>query len=142
MFPWNYGFHWGIASYIFLGAFYTVLVVVAATLVRAFLRARRDLRDARSRTHPLAERLSRSARRRPRLPARPDRRIQAARVPARLRLPRVRDARETDGASPAGAVRRDRIRHLRHVVSRRPSLPPRPYLGASGARRHGDHRTR
>ena len=47
MFPWNYGFHWGIASYIFLGAFYTVLVVVAATVVRALLRARRDLGDAR-----------------------------------------------------------------------------------------------
>jgi hypothetical protein len=47
MFPWNYGFHWGIASYIFLGAFYTVLVVVAATVVRALLRTRRDLRDAR-----------------------------------------------------------------------------------------------
>jgi Glycine cleavage H-protein len=44
MFPWNYGFHWGIASYIFLGAFYTVLVVVVTTLVAAFLRARRDLR--------------------------------------------------------------------------------------------------
>jgi len=46
MFPWNYGFHWGIASYIFLGAFYTVLVVVGTTLINAFLRARRDLRGA------------------------------------------------------------------------------------------------
>jgi hypothetical protein len=44
MFPWNYGFHWGAASYIFLGAFYTVLVVVATTLLGALLRARRDLR--------------------------------------------------------------------------------------------------
>jgi hypothetical protein len=44
MFPWNYGFHWGMASYIFLGAFYTVLVVVVTTLVAAFLRAHRDLR--------------------------------------------------------------------------------------------------
>jgi hypothetical protein len=35
MFPWNYGFHFGIASYIFLGAFYTVLVVVAATILNA-----------------------------------------------------------------------------------------------------------
>ena len=26
MFPWIYGFHWSITSYIFLGAFYTVLV--------------------------------------------------------------------------------------------------------------------
>jgi glycine cleavage system H protein len=44
MFPWNYGFHWGAASYIFLGAFYTVLAVVATTLIFAVLRSRRDLR--------------------------------------------------------------------------------------------------
>jgi glycine cleavage system H protein len=44
MFPWNYGFHWGAASYIFLGAFYTVLAVVAATVISAVLRSRRDLR--------------------------------------------------------------------------------------------------
>ena len=44
MFPWNYGFHFGIASYIFLGAFYTVLVVVATTLLNALWRAHRDLR--------------------------------------------------------------------------------------------------
>jgi Glycine cleavage H-protein len=44
MFPWNYGFHWGIASYVFLGAFYTVMVVVVTTLVAAWVRARRDLR--------------------------------------------------------------------------------------------------
>ncbi len=43
MFPWNYGFHFGVASYIFLGAFYTVLVVVAATILNAFWRAHRDL---------------------------------------------------------------------------------------------------
>ena len=43
MFPWNYGFEWNTAHVIFLGAFYTVLVVVATTLVSAFLRARRDL---------------------------------------------------------------------------------------------------
>ncbi len=45
MFPWNYGFHWGIASYLFLGAFYTVLLVVAATLACAFWRAHRTLRS-------------------------------------------------------------------------------------------------
>jgi len=44
MFPWNYGFHWSAASYIFLGAFYTVLLVVAATVISAVLRSRRDLR--------------------------------------------------------------------------------------------------
>jgi hypothetical protein len=43
MFPWNYGFHFGAASYIFLGAFYTVLLVVATTILNAFWRARRDL---------------------------------------------------------------------------------------------------
>src|SRR6476660_4331556 len=47
MFPWNYGFHFGIASYIFLGAFYTVLVVVATTLLSAFRRARGDLRKGK-----------------------------------------------------------------------------------------------
>ena len=46
MFPWNYGFHWGAASYIFLGAFYTVLALIAVTVVRALVRARRDLRPA------------------------------------------------------------------------------------------------
>ncbi len=44
MFPWNYGFHWGPGTLIFLGAFYTVLVVVAATVVSALLRTRRALR--------------------------------------------------------------------------------------------------
>jgi hypothetical protein len=43
MFPWNYGFEWNTAHVIFLGAFYTVLVLVAATLVSALLRTRRDL---------------------------------------------------------------------------------------------------
>jgi Glycine cleavage H-protein len=43
MFPWNYGFHFGAASYIFLGAFYTVLLVVATTLANALWRAHLDL---------------------------------------------------------------------------------------------------
>jgi glycine cleavage system H protein len=43
MFPWNYGFHFGVASYIFLGAFYTVLVVVTTTILNALWRAHRDL---------------------------------------------------------------------------------------------------
>uniref|UniRef100_Q02C06 Glycine cleavage system H protein n=1 Tax=Solibacter usitatus (strain Ellin6076) TaxID=234267 RepID=Q02C06_SOLUE len=50
MFPWNYGFHWGVATYIFLGAFYTVLVVVATTLLGALVRARRDLRGQAAET--------------------------------------------------------------------------------------------
>lgn len=48
MLPWNYGFHWNPATLIFLGAFYTVLVVVAATVIRAALRTRRDLAAQRT----------------------------------------------------------------------------------------------
>ncbi len=44
MFPWNYGFHWTAATVIFLGAFYAVLAAVAATLLAAALRSRRDVR--------------------------------------------------------------------------------------------------
>jgi len=40
MFPWNYGFEWTAASAIFLGAFYTVIAIVAATVVRALVQAR------------------------------------------------------------------------------------------------------
>jgi hypothetical protein len=43
MFPWNYGFHWAAGNIIFLGAFYTVVAVVAGTLLLAMLRARRAL---------------------------------------------------------------------------------------------------
>jgi glycine cleavage system H lipoate-binding protein len=48
MFPWNYGFHWSITSYIFLGAFYTVVVVVATTVASAVLRTRRALGTAQT----------------------------------------------------------------------------------------------
>jgi len=48
MFPWNYGFHWGITSYIFLGAFYTVLVVVATTVANALWRSHRALRTVQA----------------------------------------------------------------------------------------------
>ncbi len=82
MFPWNYGFHFGIASYIFLGAFYTVLVVVATTLLNALCARARRSRQGQGGRHPLALGLSRSVRRRPHLPARPDRRIQKPRMPA------------------------------------------------------------
>jgi glycine cleavage system H lipoate-binding protein len=47
MLPWNYGFHWNAGHVIFLGAFYAVLIVVAATLIFAALRSRRDLRARR-----------------------------------------------------------------------------------------------
>ena len=44
MLPWNYGFHWDTGHVVFLGAFYTVLLVVVTTLVNAALRSGRDLR--------------------------------------------------------------------------------------------------
>ena len=47
MFPWNYGFHFGAASYIFLGAFYIVLLVVATTLVNALWRTKRGLSEGK-----------------------------------------------------------------------------------------------
>lgn len=43
MLPWNYGFHFDTGHIVFLGAFYTVLVIVVTTLVNAALRTRRDL---------------------------------------------------------------------------------------------------
>jgi glycine cleavage system H lipoate-binding protein len=43
MLPWNYGFHWSAGTIIFLGAFYTVLVVVATTLLSAAWRSYRAL---------------------------------------------------------------------------------------------------
>jgi len=43
MLPWNYGFEWNTGHIVFLGAFYTVLVVVATTVISAMGRARRDL---------------------------------------------------------------------------------------------------
>ena len=67
MFPWNYGFHFGVASYIFLGAFYTVLVVVATTHPeRLVARAPRSEQGQGGR-HTLALGLSRPVGRRPQL---------------------------------------------------------------------------
>lgn len=43
MLPWNYGFHLDTGHVVFLGAFYTVLLIVAATLVSAAIRSHRDL---------------------------------------------------------------------------------------------------
>jgi hypothetical protein len=48
MFPWNYGFHFSTGTIIFMGAFYTVLVVVATTVLRAVLRSRRALKANRA----------------------------------------------------------------------------------------------
>lgn len=47
MLPSAYEFHWDIGHLVFLGVFYGVLVVVLATLARAALRSRRDLRRRR-----------------------------------------------------------------------------------------------
>jgi len=43
MLPWNYGIHLNIGTVIFLGAFYTVLVIIATTVISAVLRSRRAL---------------------------------------------------------------------------------------------------
>jgi hypothetical protein len=43
MLPWIYGFHWNTGHVIFLGAFYSVLVAISATLIAAARRSRRDL---------------------------------------------------------------------------------------------------
>ena len=48
MLPWTYGFRLDAGHIAFLGAFYAVLLVVAATLVRALLRARSDLKARRA----------------------------------------------------------------------------------------------
>jgi glycine cleavage system H lipoate-binding protein len=48
MLPWNYGFHWNAGTIVFLGAFYTVLVIVATTLASAALRSYRALRAAKT----------------------------------------------------------------------------------------------
>jgi len=45
VFPWNYGFVWNAGHIIFLGAFYTVLAAVAATVAAAALRSRHALRS-------------------------------------------------------------------------------------------------
>ena len=47
MLPWNYGFHWNLAHVIFLGAFYCVLMTVAATLIAAVRRSRNAVRQNR-----------------------------------------------------------------------------------------------
>jgi glycine cleavage system H protein len=46
--PWNYGFQWSAGTIIFLGAFYTVLVVMLTTLANAFWRSRRDMRPEKA----------------------------------------------------------------------------------------------
>jgi len=48
MLPWIYGFEWNTGHIVFLGAFYTVLALVAATLLSAALRSRGDLRHHRA----------------------------------------------------------------------------------------------
>ena len=47
MLPWIYGFQWNTGHIVFLGAFYTVLATVVATLIAAALRSRRALLEHR-----------------------------------------------------------------------------------------------
>ncbi len=47
MLPTAYEFHWDTGHIVFLGIFYTVLVVVTTTVIIASLRARRDMRKRR-----------------------------------------------------------------------------------------------
>jgi len=47
MLPWIYGFHWNTGHIVFLGAFYTVLMVLATTLMVAARRSRRALVEQR-----------------------------------------------------------------------------------------------
>jgi hypothetical protein len=47
MFPWNYGFHWTVGTMLFLGAFYTVLIIVATTVLSAVVRTRRAVASHR-----------------------------------------------------------------------------------------------
>ncbi|MGD0045810.1 MAG: hypothetical protein ABSE42_02230 [Bryobacteraceae bacterium] len=44
MLPWIYGFNWNAGHIVFLGAFYAVLAALVATLAKAAIRSRRDLR--------------------------------------------------------------------------------------------------
>jgi len=43
MLPWNYGMHFNVGTVIFMGIFYTVLVVIATTLITAAWRSRKAL---------------------------------------------------------------------------------------------------
>jgi glycine cleavage system H lipoate-binding protein len=43
MLPWNYGFHWDLGHIVFLGAFYLVLATIAAALIAAARRARKEI---------------------------------------------------------------------------------------------------
>ena len=139
MFPWNYGFHFGIASYMFLGAFYTVLLVVAATLAYAFWRAHRTLRSGAGehiRWHsdfhdlPAADRVCRH--------------VLTGEF-QRRECPHAFDCRECTtheklvAASPE-TTRRGEFRHLRDVVSSRSLLSSRSHLGPSRSRWHRDDR--
>jgi hypothetical protein len=48
MFPWNYGFAWDAGHIVFLGAFYSVLLVVTATVGMALTRAAIDFKKRRA----------------------------------------------------------------------------------------------
>ncbi|MCC6587780.1 MAG: hypothetical protein IT168_13885 [Bryobacterales bacterium] len=48
MLPWVYGFHWSAGHLIFLGVFFTAVLVVGGTLLLAIFRGRRDLASGRA----------------------------------------------------------------------------------------------
>ncbi|MBI3111570.1 MAG: hypothetical protein HYZ01_08365 [Ignavibacteriales bacterium] len=47
MLPWVYEFRWDLGHIIFLGVFYSVVILIAFTLVRALIRAIRDFKNHR-----------------------------------------------------------------------------------------------
>ena len=140
MLPWNYGFEWNPGHVIFLGAFYTVVVIVATTVVLALLRARRDLgthHEEAIRWHsdfhdlPAADRDCRHVL---------DGRVPPPQMPQWLRLPELRNPRAVDRESSGGSGSGSRRRGPGDVLPARPVLPPRPCLGISTAGWYGDHR--
>ena len=132
MLPWNYGFHLDAGHIVFLGAFYTVLVIIVTTLVNAALRSRRDLSSRkveRIRWHsefhdlPAGDRVCRH--------------VLTGEFESR-ECPHSFDCREcethaTPGGEPPGGRGRRRG-DLRDVVPAGSPLPSRAHLGAPGER--------
>ena len=129
-FPWNYGFHWIAGTMIFMGAFYTVLVMVATTVISAVVRARgalwrRKVEEIRWHAdfHDLPAR------------DRACRHVLTGEFKQR-ECPNAFDCRECEthakliAKQPVAASRRARRGDLRHGVSARPLLSSRPHLGA------------
>src|ERR1039457_6589176 len=107
MLPWNYGFHFGAASYVFMGAFYTVLLVVATTFLNALWRTNRDLTKGKAEDicwHSDFHDLSAA----PRAGALLDGLEQYPRTQHCLRFRKGQDHGQPNPRPPAGARRRGR----------------------------------